>query len=243
MAGKGVKALFGLLVVKEAVHIAFQDPLRDRFKELPEADMKEILHQWMFESGSYKSLPEHVALYEVLEASMKRANRDDFLAEKDKSRKRRQDHPPPLYYDLNKKKRHDHDASGSIQPLAPQSSAWKSSDTRESLFSSSKQQPAPHKNDALSISKLKATNYPDFGLEELVPSLWIQSERNYNIKLVWAFRTAYKTPIEAGDHRKVQINELNELRDQAYENSLIYKEKSKRLHDSKIKNRVFNIGE
>nr|GEV47494.1 hypothetical protein [Tanacetum cinerariifolium] len=35
--------------------------------------------------------------------------------------------------------------------------------------------------------------------------------------------------------KKVQINELNELRDQAYENSLIYKEKSKRLHDSKIR--------
>nr|GEW06161.1 reverse transcriptase domain-containing protein [Tanacetum cinerariifolium] len=47
----------------------------------------------------------------------------------------------------------------------------------------------------------------------------------------------------AGDHRKVQINELNELRDQAYENYLIYKEKTKRLHDSKIKNRVFNIGD
>nr|GEW40732.1 reverse transcriptase domain-containing protein [Tanacetum cinerariifolium] len=43
--------------------------------------------------------------------------------------------------------------------------------------------------------------------------------------------------------RKVQINELNELCDQAYENSLIYKEKTKRLHDSKIKNRVFNIGD
>nr|GEY35163.1 hypothetical protein [Tanacetum cinerariifolium] len=27
-------------VVKEAVHIAFQAPLRDRFRELPEADMK-----------------------------------------------------------------------------------------------------------------------------------------------------------------------------------------------------------
>nr|GEV53661.1 hypothetical protein [Tanacetum cinerariifolium] len=45
------------------------------------------------------------------------------------------------------------------------------------------------------------------------------------------------------DHIKVQLNELNELRDQAYENSLIYKEKTKRLHDSKIKDRVFNIGD
>nr|GEW79145.1 reverse transcriptase domain-containing protein [Tanacetum cinerariifolium] len=37
--------------------------------------------------------------------------------------------------------------------------------------------------------------------------------------------------------------QLNELHDQAYENSLIYKEKTKRLHDSKIKDRIFNIGD
>nr|GEV13732.1 reverse transcriptase domain-containing protein [Tanacetum cinerariifolium] len=47
--------------------------------------------------------------------------------------------------------------------------------------------------------------------------------------------------LTVGDHRKVQLNEINELRDQAYENSLIYKEKTKRLHDSKIKDLVFNI--
>nr|GEU81451.1 reverse transcriptase domain-containing protein [Tanacetum cinerariifolium] len=34
----------------------------------------------------------------------------------------------------------------------------------------------------------------------------------------------------AGDHKKVQLNELH---DQVYENSLIYKEKNKRLHDSR----------
>ncbi|GJY85324.1 reverse transcriptase domain-containing protein, partial [Tanacetum coccineum] len=92
---------------------------------------------------------------------------------------------------------------------------------------------------------------------------------------LWAFCTAFKTPIEctpyklvygkachlpielehkalkhcnfdlktACDHRKVQMNELNELCDQAYENSLIYKEKTKKIHDSKIKNCVFNVGD
>nr|GEZ41661.1 DNA-directed DNA polymerase [Tanacetum cinerariifolium] len=47
----------------------------------------------------------------------------------------------------------------------------------------------------------------------------------------------------ARDHRKLQLNELHELRDQAYENSLIYKERTKKLHDSKIKNRIFNVGD
>ncbi|GJX39185.1 hypothetical protein Tco_0252488 [Tanacetum coccineum] len=110
--------------------------------------MKEILHQWMFESGTYKSLPEHVALFKALEASMERAQRDEFLAEKDKSHKRRRDDqdPPPLLPDSDpcKKRRHTSDASGSSQPPAPQLSAWKMTDTRQAPSSSSKQLSNPH---------------------------------------------------------------------------------------------------
>nr|GEW51911.1 reverse transcriptase domain-containing protein [Tanacetum cinerariifolium] len=62
-------------------------------------------------------------------------------------------------------------------------------------------------------------------------------------KAYWALKPANFDLQTAGDHIKVQLNELDELRDQAYENSLIYKKKTKRLHDSKIKDRVFNIGD
>ncbi|GJS87498.1 reverse transcriptase domain-containing protein [Tanacetum coccineum] len=119
------------------------------------------------------------------------------------------------------------------------------------------------------------------GLKRILERTVGENRASWSDKLddaLWAFRTAYKTPIgctpyklvygkachlpielehkaywalkhtnfdikTAGDHRKIQLNELNELRDHAYENSLIYKEKTKRIHDSKIKNRVFNVGD
>ncbi|GKE60009.1 reverse transcriptase domain-containing protein [Tanacetum coccineum] len=62
-------------------------------------------------------------------------------------------------------------------------------------------------------------------------------------KAYWALKHANFDLKSAGDNRKVQLNELNELRDQAYENSLIYKEKTKKIHDSKVKNCVFNVGD
>ncbi|GKE48097.1 reverse transcriptase domain-containing protein [Tanacetum coccineum] len=119
------------------------------------------------------------------------------------------------------------------------------------------------------------------GLKRILKRTVGENRASWSNKLddaLWAFRTAYKTPIgctpnklvygkachlpielehkaywalkhanfdleTAGDHRKVQLNKLNELHDQAYENSLIYKVKTKRIHDSKIKNRVFNVGD
>nr|GEZ24871.1 reverse transcriptase domain-containing protein [Tanacetum cinerariifolium] len=62
-------------------------------------------------------------------------------------------------------------------------------------------------------------------------------------KAYWALKHVNFDLKTAGDHQKLQLNELNELRDQAYENSLIHKEKTKKIHDSKIKNRIFNVGD
>nr|GFC02176.1 reverse transcriptase domain-containing protein [Tanacetum cinerariifolium] len=62
-------------------------------------------------------------------------------------------------------------------------------------------------------------------------------------KAYWALKYANFDLKTAGDHQKLQLNELNELRDQAYENSLIYKERTKKLHDDKIKNRILNVGD
>nr|GFB63854.1 reverse transcriptase domain-containing protein [Tanacetum cinerariifolium] len=62
-------------------------------------------------------------------------------------------------------------------------------------------------------------------------------------KAYWALKHANFDLKTTGYHRKLQLNELSELRDQAYENSLIYKERTKKLHDDKIKNRIFNVGD
>nr|GEU96892.1 reverse transcriptase domain-containing protein [Tanacetum cinerariifolium] len=89
------------------------------------------------------------------------------------------------------------------------------------------------------------------GLKRILERTVGENRASWSDKLddaLWAFRTAFKTPIGCTPYKLVygkafQLNELNELRDQAYENSLSYKEKTKRIHDSKIKDRVFNIGD
>ncbi|XP_070682447.1 uncharacterized protein [Malus domestica] len=47
----------------------------------------------------------------------------------------------------------------------------------------------------------------------------------------------------AGLHRKLQLNELEEVRNEAYENSRIYKEKTKAFHDRMIRSKTFSIGQ
>nr|GEX78806.1 hypothetical protein [Tanacetum cinerariifolium] len=87
-------------VVTDAVDWAMQAPLCNRFRDLPEADMKEIFHQRMWESDSYKSHEDHMQLFEALEKSMNRDHSKELtqdLAKARKQKKKRRESPktPP----------------------------------------------------------------------------------------------------------------------------------------------------
>ncbi|GJR27479.1 hypothetical protein Tco_1103711 [Tanacetum coccineum] len=309
-------------VVKEAVRVALQAPLRDRFRDLPKANMKEMLHQRMFESGLYKSHPEHVALYEALEASMERAQRDEFLAEKAKeapssSSKQKsiphseqpvEDVPIPNDMDLSDSEDTDtahlpkdwlkpvpeEDTPATLEPdwLIPPNDIPEPENNWANALASSYQDPDEYKllrqtgnmirpfhnnsislqfqmeechllltnqvdlvnpeghrvvpnvskplplggppgqvtiqiqyffnknldylvsgdkgrSLALSISKLKAAQYLDFELEELVLSLWIESERDYDISVAYADYNEYK--ISEADFKNLHSNDFEDL--------------------------------
>nr|GEY54530.1 integrase, catalytic region, zinc finger, CCHC-type, peptidase aspartic, catalytic [Tanacetum cinerariifolium] len=76
-------------VVTDAVDWAMQAPLRNRFRDLPEADMKEILYQHMWETESYKTHEDHSLLFEAFENSMNRDHSEELAQDLAEARKKK----------------------------------------------------------------------------------------------------------------------------------------------------------
>jgi hypothetical protein len=62
-------------------------------------------------------------------------------------------------------------------------------------------------------------------------------------KAYWAIKNLNLNYKAAGEKRILDINELEELRQDAYENARIYKERTKKWHDKRISRKIFKQGD
>ena len=59
----------------------------------------------------------------------------------------------------------------------------------------------------------------------------------------WAIRKWNMDLKQAGEYQRHQISELEEWRDKTYHSASIYKERTKRWHDKRLKPKTFNLGD
>ena len=62
-------------------------------------------------------------------------------------------------------------------------------------------------------------------------------------KAMWAIKKLNMDLDLAGNNRKLQVNELEELRNEAYENAKVYKDRTKVFHDQAIHRKSFAPGQ
>ena len=62
-------------------------------------------------------------------------------------------------------------------------------------------------------------------------------------KAMWAIKKLNYDFQAAKEKRLLNMNELEELRNEAYDNAKIYKDKTKKFHDQRILRREFKVGE
>nr|GEV39441.1 hypothetical protein [Tanacetum cinerariifolium] len=121
-------------VFTDAVEWAMQSPLRNHFRDLPEADRKEILHQRMWETDSYKSHKDHMQLYEALEKSMNRDHSKELAKDLAKARKKKK---------KSRESQKTRPGSPPHQPLPPPPPAGPSGASGSFRASGSSQVPSP----------------------------------------------------------------------------------------------------
>ncbi|XP_076923302.1 uncharacterized protein LOC143585390 [Bidens hawaiensis] len=62
-------------------------------------------------------------------------------------------------------------------------------------------------------------------------------------RALWAMKTVNADYNESGELRKLQLNEIEEIRDEAYECASAYKDKLKKVHDAELRKRTFEAGQ
>ncbi|GJT13519.1 hypothetical protein Tco_0860561 [Tanacetum coccineum] len=134
-------------IVTNAVNWAIQAPLRDRFRDLPEANIKEILHHRMWESNSYQAKEDHNMLYEALEKLMACDHTGQLLTDlAEAQRKKKKRHaslktppgspphqpppPPPPAGSSGTPRASGASGSSSKTVVAAEYTAWTTTDTR-----------------------------------------------------------------------------------------------------------------
>nr|GEU74116.1 hypothetical protein [Tanacetum cinerariifolium] len=173
-------------------------------KAVDEIVTDEILQQRMFKDNSYEAPDDHKNLYEALQKSLDRNYSNQLLANLDEARRKKR-----MKCNLPRTPYGEDLSSSKFAASTPQSMAWTTSDTRykaadvennwanalasnyvppaeNSLLAKTGDMTTFMSSPALSISKMKAARFPDFGLELLVPEqMWIDDVCTYELSAAY----------------------------------------------------------